>query len=229
MGDTAAVAVLIADRTRVRIIDALRVGPLRTVELAGATGMSAAALSRHLNLLREARLVERFDVAGDGRGRSYRLQPAALDGLAGWIRSTAWSAELAAGSTRPKTQELLANIGGFLDAFAANDVDFFQTHLRPDAVLVFPGMAPIGKQACVDSVRSHAPYRCHTILDEPTVQPIGAGAAVITMTVDVAAVADNTSHPTIVTAVIEDGDPWQLAHLQWTPTAPTNPEGNSPS
>ena len=122
MGDTAATAVLLADQTRVRIIDALRVGPLRTVELAGVTGMSAAALSRHLNLLREAGLVERFDVAGDGRGRSYRLQPAALDGLAGWIRSTAWSAELAAGSTQPKTQELLANIGGFLDAFAANNV-----------------------------------------------------------------------------------------------------------
>ena len=49
----------------------------------------------------------------------------------------------------------------------------------------------------------------------------------ITITVDVATVADIASQPTIVTAVIEDGDPWQLVHLQWTPTTPTNPEGNS--
>ena len=227
MRDTAATAVLLSDRTRVRIIDALGGGPLRTVELEGVTGMSSAALSRHLNLLREAGLVERADVAGDGRGRSYRLQPAALNGLAGWIRSTAWSAELVAGSSRPKTQELLAHIGGFLDAFAARDVEFFEAHLRPDAVLVFPGMAPIGKQACVDSVRSHAPYRRHTVLDEPTVQAIGPAAAVITIAVDVATAAEETGRRTTIAAVIEDGDPWQLVHLQWTPTTPTNPEGNS--
>jgi len=224
--DTAATASLLGDPTRVRILDALTGGPMRTAQLAAATGMTPAALSRHLNLLRKAEVVARLDVADDGRGRAYQLRPAALDALAGWLRSTSWAAELAAGSAQPQTRRLLGRMGGFLDAFATSDSAFFERHLRPDAVLVFPGMSrPVDKQGCIDSVASHPPYRRHQILTEPIVRLLGAATTLITVNAEVATIADDTIRPTFITAVIDEGDPWQLAHLQWTPAAPTEKKG----
>jgi DNA-binding transcriptional ArsR family regulator len=218
MTDTAATANLLADPTRVRILDALVAGPMRTAELSAATGMTAAALSRHLNLLREAEVVARSDVAGDGRGRAYELRPAALESLAGWLRSTTWAAELAAASTQPRARRMLARMGGFLDAFAASDVGFFERHLRADAVLVFPGMSEtVDKQGCLDSVESHAPYRRHEILGEPLVRLVGAATTVVTFSAEVATAADGGARSMFITAVIEETDPWQLVHLQWTP------------
>ena len=222
MADTAATANLLADPTRVRILDALIAGPMRTADLSAATGMTPAALSRHLNLLRKAEVVARKDVAEDGRGRAYELRPAALDALAGWLRATTWAGELAAASTQPRTRELLARMGGFLDAFAASDAGFFERHLRSDAVLIFPGMPePVDKQGCLDSVASHPPYRRHAILSEPVVRLIGAATTVITITAEVATAADEDARLTLITAVIEETDPWQLVHLQWTPADPT--------
>ena len=83
MVDTAATANLLSDPTRVRILEALSAGPMRTAQLSAATGMTPAALSRHLNLLRKAEVVARKDVADDGRGRAYQIRPAALGGRAG--------------------------------------------------------------------------------------------------------------------------------------------------
>jgi DNA-binding transcriptional ArsR family regulator len=226
MVEAAVLAGLLGDPTRMRIVDVLTSRPMRTTELAAATGMTPAALSRHLNLLRKAQVIARRDVADDGRGRAYELRPAALDALAGWLRSTSWAAELGAVSEQPRTRELLARMGGFLDAFAAGDVTFFQRHLRRDAVLVFPGMAsPIDKQGCIDSVDSHPPYRHHQILTEPVVRLLGAATTVITLTAEVATAADDTARPTFITAVMNEGDPWQLVHLQWTPATPNHEEG----
>ena len=225
MVDTAATANLLSDPTRVRILEALSAGPMRTAQLSAVTGMTPAALSRHLNLLRKAEVVARGDVADDGR-RAYQLRPAALDGLAGWLRSASWAAELAAASAQPQTRELLARMGGFLDAFAASDVGFFERHLRPDAVLIFPGMSqPVDKQTCLDSVALHPPYRRYDILSEPVVRLLGAATTVITVTAKVATAADEAARSTFVTAVIEETDPWQLAHLQWTPADPTDERG----
>lgn len=226
MGDTAAAANLLSDPTRVRILDALRAGPMRTAQLSAVTGMTPAALSRHLNLLRKAEVVAREDVADDGRGRAYQLRPAPLDALAGWLRSASWAADLAATSAQPQTRELLARMGGFLDAFAASDVGFFERHLRPDAVLIFPGMSqPVDKQGCLDSVALHPPYRRYDILREPVVRLLGVATTVITVTAKVATAADEAARSTFVTAVIEETDPWQLAHLQWTPADPTDERG----
>ena len=226
MVDTVATANLLSDPTRVGILDALTGGPMRTAELAAATGMTPAALSRHLNLLRKAEVVARKDVADDGRGRAYELRPGALDVLAGWLRSTSWAAELAAASSQPQTRELLARMGGFLDAFAASDVGFFERHLRSDAVLIFPGTSqPVDKQGCLDSVASHPPYRRHAILTEPVILLIGAATTVITVTAEVATAADDEARPVFITAVIAETDPWQLAHLQWTPADPTHERG----
>jgi DNA-binding transcriptional ArsR family regulator len=226
MFDTAATASLLGDPTRVRIIDALAGGPLRTAELAAATGVTPAALSRHLNLLRKAELIARRDVAEDGRGRAYELRPTALDAFAGWLRSASWAAELGVASSRPRTRALLARIGGFLDAFAAGDVAFFQRHLRDDALLVFPGMpSPVDKQGCLDAVASHPPYRRHQVLTEPTVRPLAAGTSLITVTVEVATAADQIARPMFITAVMDEGTPWRLVHLQWTPAMPNHQEG----
>ena len=224
--DTAATANLLGDPTRVRILDALTSGPMRTAELAAATGMTPAALSRHLNLLRKAEVIARMDVADDGRGRAYALRPAALNAFSAWLRSTSWAGELAAVSAQPQTRELLTRMGGFLDAFAASDTAFFESHLHPDAVLVFPGMSHlVDKQGCIDSVASHPPYRRHQILTEPVVRLLGAATTVITVAAEVATAADETARPTFITAIITEGDPWQLAHLQWTPAAPTDEKG----
>ncbi len=223
MVDTAETARLISDQTRVRILDALSAGPMRTVDLSAATDMTPAALSRHLNLLRKAGVVARKDVADDGRGRAYELRPAAFDALAGWLRSTSWAAELAAASARPQTRALLARIGGFLDAFATSDVGYFDHHLRADAILIFPGMAqPVDKQGCLDSVASHPPYRRHDILSEPLVRLMGPSTTVITVTAELATAANEAARLTFITAVIEETDPWQLVHLQWTPADPTS-------
>lgn len=228
MSEVAATAGLLSDPTRVRILDALAHRPLRTSELAAATGMTPAALSRHLNLLRRAGVVARVDVAVDGRGRSYEIKSLALDDLAVWLHTTRWSAELESVSPEPRTRELLARMGGFLDAFATGDTGFFERHLRADVALVFPGMsAPVDKQGCIGSVASHPPYRRHRILGSPSVQSLGAAVAVITMTVEVATTANDVTRPMMIAAVITEGDPWQLAHLQWTPTANTDEKRNS--
>lgn len=217
---------LLSDPTRVRILSALSAGPMRTSELSAATGMTPAALSRHLNLLRKAEVIARKDVADDGRGRAYELRPAALDALAGWLRSTSWAAELGAAFAQPQTRELLARMGGFRDAFATSDVGVFERHLRPDAILIFPGMShPVDKQGCLDSVASHPPYRSHDVLSEPMVRLVGAATTVITVTAEVATATDEDARLTFITAVIEEADPWQLAHLQWTPADPTDDRG----
>jgi DNA-binding transcriptional ArsR family regulator len=210
---------LLGDANRVRILEALARGPLRTAELSVATGMSAAALSRHLNLLRSGGVLQRDDVDGDGRGRAYRVRPAALEPLSTWLRSTGWAAELSMASARPQARDMLTRIGGFLDAFALGDVEFFDRHLRDDAVLVFPGAPRLyDKQGCLDSVTSHPRYRDHRIVDEPVLQALGSTTTAITCLAHVATAADETVRRMFITAVIEEGDPWQLAHLQWTPS-----------
>ena len=157
MSDLVGTAKALGDPTRHRVLGLLAGGPRRTQTLADETGMSAAALSRHLTVLRRAGLVERVDVAGDGRGREYRLAPSAARPLTTWIERT-WASALAAGHD-PEAAPLLARLGAFLDAFSAGDRAFFERHLHPDVLLVFPGMAaPIDRQGCLDSVADHPPY-----------------------------------------------------------------------
>ncbi|MGH9044274.1 MAG: ArsR/SmtB family transcription factor [Acidimicrobiales bacterium] len=217
--DTADIARLVADPTRVRVLNALVRGPQRTSQLATLTSMSSAALTRHLQLLRSARVIERIDVEDDGRGRAYQLVPGALDDLADWIRSTTWTAELPAASSRSRTQDLLIRVGAFLDALGDGDRNFFERYLREDAVLVFPGLAtPVDKEGCLQSVANHPPYRCHRILTEPILQRVGANCTVLTFRAEVATTADDAVRPNIVTAVFDEREPWQLVHLQWTPS-----------
>jgi DNA-binding transcriptional ArsR family regulator len=72
----------IADPTRRAILDRLRAGPAPVHSLAADFAQSRPAISKHLRVLRESRLVseQRF-----GRARVYQLEPAGLQRVAGWL------------------------------------------------------------------------------------------------------------------------------------------------
>ena len=72
----------IADPTRRALLDRLRAGPAAVNVLADDFDHSRPAISKHLRVLREARLVEE---RRSGRERLYELRPAALQQVAGWI------------------------------------------------------------------------------------------------------------------------------------------------
>jgi DNA-binding transcriptional ArsR family regulator len=72
----------IADPTRRAILDRLRAGPAPVYVLADDFDQSRPAISKHLRVLRQARLVSEQRV---GRERVYELEPAPLHRVAGWI------------------------------------------------------------------------------------------------------------------------------------------------
>jgi DNA-binding transcriptional ArsR family regulator len=72
----------IADPTRRAILDRLRAGPTAVNSLAGEFAQSRPAISKHLRVLRHARLVREKRA---GRERLYKLQPAPLQQVLGWI------------------------------------------------------------------------------------------------------------------------------------------------
>ena len=72
----------IADPTRRAILDRLRAGPAPVNELASAFDQSRPAISKHLRILREARVVSE---QRQGRERLYRLEPTELQEISEWI------------------------------------------------------------------------------------------------------------------------------------------------
>ena len=73
---------MLADETRRRIVELLAERPRPAGELAGQFAISQPAVSRHLRVLRDARLV-RAEVAG--QQRIYHLEPAPLAELEDWL------------------------------------------------------------------------------------------------------------------------------------------------
>lgn len=88
----------LADGTRRGVVELLRRGPARAGELAERLAVSAPALSRHLRILRESRLVEETADAGDGRVSVYRLRRESFTALRGWVDEVEalWQDQLAA-------------------------------------------------------------------------------------------------------------------------------------
>jgi DNA-binding transcriptional ArsR family regulator len=90
----------LADPARRGAVDLLRVRQRRAGELAGALGLSAPAMSRHLRVLKETGLVEEAHgaEAADARVRVYRLKPEPFDALRAWVADVEsfWTLELAA-------------------------------------------------------------------------------------------------------------------------------------
>jgi len=72
----------IADPTRRAVLDRLRAGPTPVNALAADFRQSRPAISKHLRVLRDARLVVEEK---SGRERLYQLQPRPLQQVAGWI------------------------------------------------------------------------------------------------------------------------------------------------
>jgi DNA-binding transcriptional ArsR family regulator len=72
----------IADPTRRAILDRLRAGPANAGALAADFRTSRPAISKHLKVLREARLVVDTPV---GRERVYAVNPVPLQSVAGWL------------------------------------------------------------------------------------------------------------------------------------------------
>ena len=74
----------VADPTRRAILDRLRTGGVAVAELAAGFDMTRPAVSKHLRVLREARLVREDR---DGRQRIYRLAPGPLRDVGQWVES----------------------------------------------------------------------------------------------------------------------------------------------
>ena len=72
----------VADPTRRAILDRLRGGSAPVTEIAAGFKMSRPAVSKHLRVLREARLVAE---KRDGRQRVYELTPGPLLTCAHWL------------------------------------------------------------------------------------------------------------------------------------------------
>jgi DNA-binding transcriptional ArsR family regulator len=83
----------IADPTRRAILDRLRAGPAPVNVLAADFRQSRPAISKHLRVLRRARLVVEERA---GRERLYELQPRPLQEVAAWIEGyrSFWLASL---------------------------------------------------------------------------------------------------------------------------------------
>jgi DNA-binding transcriptional ArsR family regulator len=88
-----AVLEVIAEPTRRRILDAVRVGERSVGELVEQVGMHQPGVSRHLKVLRDAGLVE---VRRDAQRRLYRLRPEPLMELDAWLAPyrAEWTARL---------------------------------------------------------------------------------------------------------------------------------------
>lgn len=77
-----AILIALADPTRCRILEILRDGPQPVHVLAGAFAISRPAISRHLRVLKQARLISEKK---SGRENRYGLHPARLKPVEAWL------------------------------------------------------------------------------------------------------------------------------------------------
>ncbi len=75
----------LADPTRLGVVQLLSTGPRRAGELADASGLSAAAMSKHLRVLLRARIVADERAPEDARARVFRLRPESVIALRAWL------------------------------------------------------------------------------------------------------------------------------------------------
>ena len=91
----------LAEPMRQRIVERLARGPLSVGELAAELPVTRPAISQHLKVLKEARLVT--DRA-DGTKRIYRIDPAGLAEIRRWL-DRFWDESLAAFAEAAEQQE----------------------------------------------------------------------------------------------------------------------------
>jgi DNA-binding transcriptional ArsR family regulator len=83
----------LGDPTRRAILDAITEKPVSVSKLAEPLGITLTAVSQHLQILEEARLVHTEKL---GRVRSCRIEPDGFRALEQWVRDhrTAWEKKL---------------------------------------------------------------------------------------------------------------------------------------
>lgn len=88
----------LADPARRRTVELLGERPLRVGEIAEALDLPQPTTSKHLKILRDARIVEESHPDYDARVRIYALRADGLDDLKRWLKSAEamWSRQLAA-------------------------------------------------------------------------------------------------------------------------------------
>lgn len=86
----------LADPARRRVVDLLRHGPVRAGELARRLELAPPAMSKHLRVLRQSRIIEELPVEADARARLYRLRPEPFRELEAWLQEVAsyWTDQL---------------------------------------------------------------------------------------------------------------------------------------
>lgn len=72
----------LADPTRRRVVDALRIGERQVNDLVAAVGIHQSGVSRHLRILSEAGFVA---MRPDGARRLYSLKPEAFREIDAWL------------------------------------------------------------------------------------------------------------------------------------------------
>jgi DNA-binding transcriptional ArsR family regulator len=75
----------LGDPVRRQVVTLLSGGPKRAGELAGAIGVSAPALSRHLRVLLAAQVIADERLDEDARARVFRLRPQAITVVRHWL------------------------------------------------------------------------------------------------------------------------------------------------
>src|SRR5829696_7312468 len=75
----------LADPARLGVVELLSSGPRRAGELARASGVPAAAMSKHLRVLLHAGVVADERPPEDARVRVFRLRPESVVALRAWL------------------------------------------------------------------------------------------------------------------------------------------------
>ena len=75
----------LADPARLRVVQQLSAGPQRAGELAQVSGVSPAAMSKHLRVLLNAGVVADERPPEDARVRMFRLRPQSVIALRAWL------------------------------------------------------------------------------------------------------------------------------------------------
>jgi DNA-binding transcriptional ArsR family regulator len=75
----------LADPTRLSVVQLLSSGPRRAGEIADASGLTPAAMSKHLRVLLRARVVADERTPEDARIRVFRLRPESVVALRAWL------------------------------------------------------------------------------------------------------------------------------------------------
>lgn len=75
----------LADPTRLRAVELLSAGPRRAGDLAGALGVTAPLMSKHLRVLLEAGVVQDGRLQDDARARVFSLRRESVVAVAAWL------------------------------------------------------------------------------------------------------------------------------------------------